>query len=451
MNQPITTLRDIPGPRGYPLIGNIPQLSRDPLGFFLSMGRLHPHIVRLPLGPRTMYLVSHPTEVKYILQDNQKNYAKGYDQARPVLGDGLVTAEGEHWRKQRRLMQPAFNRSALVNLLPLMVSSTEEALDDWQKRSANGQPLDMAREYMLLTQTIIVRTMFSADLGNRAFEIADAFATALEYLNSTLVSPLPINEKLPTPLNRRFNKAMRYLEGIIQEFIDTRRAQPAQRRDLLDMLVAARDEETGQPMSDKQMKDEILTIFLAGHETTATLLAWTSLLLSQHPEVDAKVRAEMDTQLKGRIPSFDDLSSLTYTEMVLQESLRIYPPAWMFARMTINADELGGFHIPAGTMLMLSPYVTQHLEDFWPEPDRFDPLRFSEAGRGDRPNYAWFPFGGGPRLCIGKMFALMEAPLILSMLYQRFRLSLVPGQSIQPQPVATLRPKPGIFMHLERI
>ena len=440
--------KSIPTPRGLPLIGNIPALSRDPLGYFLSNGRAHPQIVGLDLGPRRMVLVSHPEQVKYVLQDNNKNFAKGYDTARPVLGNGLVTAEGEEWRRERRLMQPAFNRSSMLELLPTMVSTTLETLEDWQRRSAGGQPLDMAREFMYLTQTIIVRTMFGADLGERTAVIAEAFGDTLEYLNSILLSIYPFDAKFPTPLNRRFRASMKFIDGVIQEFIAERRKNPGSRHDLLAMLMAARDEETGEPMSATQMHDEIMTIFLAGHETTATLLGWTTYLLAQHPEHEAQVFGEFERLLPDDSPTFEQITHLTYTEQVLEESLRLYPPAWMFARKVIQDDEIGGCHVPAGTMLTLSPYVTQHLEEFWPDPDRFDPERFSDAAAVGRPAYAWFPFGGGPRMCIGKSFAMMEAPIILSLLMRRFRLSLVPGQNIRPQPVATLRPKPALWMNL---
>ena len=446
-NQPVQ-IKQIPAPRGLPLLGHIPELSRDPLGYFLRNGRAFPQIVRLDLGPRQMILVSHPDQVKYILQDNNKNFAKGYDTARPVLGNGLVTAEGEEWRRERRLMQPAFNRSSLLELLPMMVSSTQEALEDWQRRSANGQALDMARELMFLTQTIIVRTMFSADLGSRTSEIADAFATSLEYLNSILMSPIPLDAKFPTPLNRRFRTAMHFLDGVIHEFIQNRKQNPTDRHDLLSMLMAARDNETGEPMSEKQMHDEIMTIFLAGHETTATLLAWTIYLLAQHSQVESLVYAEFERELTADAPEYEQITRLAYTQQVLEESLRLYPPAWMFARSVIEDDEIGGCHVPAGTMIVLSPYVTHRLEEFWPDPERFDPDRFNDTAVAARPAYAWFPFGGGPRMCIGKSFAMMEAPLILSMLMRRFHLTMTPGQQIHPQPVATLRPKPAIWMNL---
>lgn len=453
MNSPSTStdLRRPPSPRGVPILGLLPELSKDPLGFFLRMGRMHPHIVQLNLGVREMMLVSHPEQVKYILQENNKNYAKGYDKARPVLGNGLVTAEGEEWRQERRMMQPAFNHASLVALMPLMVAATQDALADWQLRSAGGHPLDMAREWMMLTQTIIVRTMFSADLGGRADQIADAFATALEYLNSILLSPLPFSEKLPTPLNRRFRAAMRYLDGVIHEFIAARRARPSERRDLLAMLMEARDSETGQVMSEQQMRDEIMTIFLAGHETTATLLAWTTLLLGQHPNEEARVREEFERELAGDTASSESMSRLSYTRQVFEESLRLYPPAWMFARKLIADDEIGGCHVPAGTMITLSPYVTQRMEEFWPEPERFDPGRFAPEHASGRAPYAWFPFGGGPRLCIGKPFAMMEAALLLSMAMQRFRFKLVPGQMVIPQPLATLRPKPAVWVLLEAV
>ena len=444
-------LSPAPRPKGLPILGLLPQLSRDPLGFFTRMGHANPTLVRLDLGPRHMNLVTHPTWVRYILQDNHRNYMKGYGTARTVLGNGLVTAEGEEWMRERRLMQPAFNRSHLETLLPLMASATQEALDDWGGRTAQGQPLDMAREFMLLTQTIIVRTMFSVDLGEQAVEIASAFATSLEYLNAILLSPVPHVEKLPTAINRRFKRSKQFLDEVIANILRSRREKGQERRDLVAMLMAARDEESGQGMSDQQMHDEIITIFLAGHETTATLLAWTVYLLALHPQVEEQVRAEFERELGSETPGMEEISCLTYTRQVLEEALRLYPPAWIFARTPVEDDSIGGYRLPAGEMVMLSPYATQRMPEFWPQPETFDPSRFSPEASAGRPNYAWFPFGGGPRLCIGKPFALMEAPLILAMLMRRFRLNLAPGQHVHPQPVASLRPKPAIWMHFKPI
>lgn len=443
-------LQSVPRVNGVPVLGVLPRLWRDPLAFFLRTGTENPRIAVFQIGPATMYLAGHPDSVKYLLQDNNKNYVKGYDTVKPLLGDGLVTSEGELWRRQRRLMQPAFHRQRIAELLPLMTGSTEIMLNGWRSRPA-GQPLNLAHELMLLTQNIIVRTMFSADVSGRAEEIAEAFATVMQYLNSIMFTPIPHYDKLPTPTNLRFRKAMQFIDSVVYGLIRERRASGVQRNDLLQMLMDAREEGTGEGMSERQMHDEILTIFLAGHETTATLLSWTFYLLGQHPEAEERMRAEFAEVLVGRNPGFEDVGRLSYTRQVIDETLRLYPPAWMFARQAVADDEIGGYHIPARSMIVVSPYVTHHLPEFWPEPFHFDPERFAPGADAGQHRYAYFPFGGGPRLCIGNNFALMEAPIILSMIMQNFRLRPVEGADVRISPRATLRLRPGLPVYVEAV
>ncbi len=448
-----TTTRVLPDPpqaRGLPLIGVLPEVWKDPLGFFLNAAQTYGNVVRVDMGPRPMFLVSDPDSVKYILQENNKNYVKGYEMVKPLMGEGLVSSDGDLWLRQRRLIQPLFNRPNLVSLLPMMVQAAQETIETWKKRPTPPEPVDIAAEMMLLTQTIILRTMFSADMGERSQTIAEDFATTLEYMNTMMVSPHPILQRLPTPANKRNKDALRRLNGIVYEIIaDRRRKGNHSRNDLLAVLMEARDQDSGQGMSDQQMRDEVITIFLAGHETTATLLAWTWYLLGQHPQVEARVRAEVDEVLQGHPASAEEINRLVYTRQVLDESLRLYPPAWMFARRLVADDEVGGFHLQAGQMVMLSPYVTQHLPAYWPDPFGFDPGRFTPEAIAARPRFAYFPFGGGPRQCVGMPFTLLEAPLLLSMIMQNFRLEPVPGMEVKPTPQATLRPKPGVFMRIK--
>lgn len=443
--------RTPPRARGIPILGVLPQLRHGPLNFFLKMALEYGDVVQLDLGPARFYLVSHPDLLKSIFLDNQKGYAKGYDKAKPLLGEGLVTSEGDLWKRQRRLMAPLFQRQHLNSLLPIMAQATQEWIERLHARKNTAQPLDLAAEFMLLTQTIILRTMFSTDIGARAGEISAAFSSTLEYLNTILLSPISYADRLPTPTNRRFHRSLKYLDGIIYEMIEKRRANPGEQHDLLATLLTAKDEETGEGMSNRQLRDEVMTIFLAGHETTATLLTWTCFLLSRHPAEEAKVRAEFSTILAGRTAASDDIDKLTYTRQVLDEALRLYPPAWMFARQSVAENILGEFRIPARATLMISPYVTHRLPAFWEQPDRFDPARFTPENIANRPKFAYFPFGGGARTCIGSQFALMEAPLLLSMLMQNFRFDLVPDRPVIPQPVATLRPRNGLWMTLQAL
>jgi len=427
--------------RSMPVLGCIPWLARDPLGFFLNSALQGGPVVELNLVRARTYLVSAPDDIKRILVDNNKNYLKAYDITKPVFGNGLINSDGDLWLRQRRLMQPSFSRQMMAEYLPVMAQATQEMIERW--RAEPGARRDISAEIMLLTQTIILRTMFSTDIGGGSKEIAQDFNTALEYFNSFLLSPGEFIHKLPTPTNLRFKRAIVRLENLVYRIIAERRQQGStERRDLLAAMMEARDPETGAAMSDKQMRDEVMTIFLAGHETTASLLGWTISLLAQHPEVEAQVRAEMAQVLGGRTPSLDEAGKLTFTRQVLDEALRLYPPAWMFARLLVDDDTLGGFTLPGKVVLMLSPYVTHRLPEYWPEPAAFRPERFTVEQVNARPRYAYFPFGGGPRQCIGMPFALLEAPLILSMVMQAFKLEAIPGQVMQPRPVATLRPSP---------
>jgi cytochrome P450 len=428
--RPATEIEIPPAAPGVPLLGVLPQVWRNPLIFFLNTAIEHGGVVQIQMGPGQMYLVSHPEAVKRVLLDNNKNYIKGYDKAKSLFGEGLLTSEGEKWLRQRRLMSPAFSRSTLISLLPMMVEAAQQKINEWNARSDPQQPVDMASEMMLLTQTIILKTMFSTDIGENAGQAAEAFTVALEHLNFTMMVPFEFVQNLPIPANIRFNAAIKYLDELIYGFIEERRRNGLQREDLLGMLMAARDEETGEGMTDQQMRDEMITIFLAGHETTASLLGWTWYLLGQNPAIQAGLRLEQQDRLDGRIPNHEDLRTLDYTRKVLEEALRMYPPAWMFARQSVNEDILNGYQIPAGATIMLSPYVTHRLPEFWDDPERFDPERFTADKMEQRHRFAYFPFGGGPRLCIGNNFALMEAPLLLTMLMQNFRFELIPIRNL---------------------
>lgn len=436
------------GPRGYPLIGVIPHLRKDPLNFFLSTAIEYGDVAKLDLGPREFYLVTQPESIKYILQDNNRNYRKGYDQAKPLLGEGLVTSEGNFWLQQRRLIQPLFLQSQIGRYIPFITAATDEMLAEWEIHALNNKPVDVAHEMMRLTQKIILRTMFSTDTGAETEQIAHAFDMSLEHLNQILFSPSRILDRLPTPANIRHRHALEYLNKFVFDLISQRRLSKKESNDLLSRLIQARDSETGLGMSDQQVRDEVMTIFLAGHETTANALAWTWYLLANSPGQYDSLVSEIDQVLAGRTPTENDLAALIFSRMVFDETLRLYPPAWMFARHAIEDDEVGGYFIPANSMLMISPYVTHRLPDIWHDPEYFYPQRFNSENIGQRHKFAYFPFGGGPRVCIGNMFAITEGLIILSMVTQYFRLSLVPQQNIKPTPIATLQPKPGVFMNL---
>ena len=436
----------VPGLKGYPIVGNLPQFQRDPLATLTRAAREGGDVVRLALGSERFYLLSHPDHVRHVLQDNNKNYVKGYGKVSVLLGNGLVLSEGSFWRRQRRLMQPAFHRERLAGFAEAMTDETSRMLDGWEAPASEGRALDVALEMTLLAQRIIVRTMFGAGVGEEGATIARAFDTALAGIDTRFVVPLWVS-RLPLPANRRFEKALATIDGAVRRIIaGRRRAGLGGGDDLLGMLMEARDAETGETMSEGQIRDEVTTIYLAGHETTAVTLAWTWFLLSKNPAVARGVREEVSRVLGGRTPGMGDVPNLTYTRAVVDEVLRLYPAAWMISRSAVGDDEVGGYRVPAGLTVFLSPYVTHRRPELWPNPEGFDPERFAPEGADGRPRFAYFPFGGGPRLCIGNNFALMEATLVIAMTMQRYRLDLVPGQTVEAKPRGTLRPRPAVWM-----
>ncbi len=448
IEQESVILSEVPGPKGYPVLGIIPKIGKDALKFFSSMID-YGNLVRLDFGPRTMFLVTDAEGIKYVLQDNNRNYEKGYDVTKPLIGNGLVTSEGDFWRRQRRIMQPMFHRNKIDDFSRVMVDTAEEITSEWKGYAEQKTPIDVAKEMTRLTQQVIARTMFSTDVGGQTDMYMEAFEHGLEFLNQRMFNPLPFIDKLPTPTNLRFKKAVQTLNDSIYSLIDERKLANSNSQDLLSMLLAARDEETGEGMSDQQIRDEVTTIFFAGHETTASTLSWTWYLLARHPEIEIRLHAELDEILGGKKPTAADYGALQYTRRIVDEVLRLYPPAWMFARQSINADEISGYHIPAGAMLMLSPYVTHRHPRYWENPEEFNPDRFLPEQSANRPKYAYFPFGGGPRLCIGRDFALVEAALVIAEIAQRYRMRLVDSTSVHAQPIATLRPRPGVEVILE--
>jgi cytochrome P450 len=345
-------------------------------------------------------------------------------------------------------MQPAFHRKRIATYSTIMTDATVALLERWQSNVQRDSSLDIAKEMMNLTLGIVGQTLFSIDLSEETNTIGPAVTTLLNLLGHYVYAPFPpIN--IPTSRNRRLLEINRSLEQVIYHIIAERRQQDVDTGDLLSMLLSARDEETGEGMNDQQIRDELMTMLIAGHETTANTLAWTWCLLSQHPEVEQRLYSEIDQVLGGNIPTLERLLDLKYTNMILEETLRLYPPAGIYGRKTIADDELRGYHIPAKSMIVISPYATQHHPDYWPDPERFDPERFTPEHSAGRSHYAYFPFSSGPRMCIGSSFAMMEAQLILATIAQRYRLRLVPGHPVEPQLLVTLRPKYGLQMTIQ--
>lgn len=443
--------RTPPGPHGYPIIGNLPQMLRNPLQFLTNAVREYGEVVHLgAMGSQQLYLVAHPEHLKYILQENSRNYIKGenFKAIKLVIGDGLAVNEGESWRRERRLMQPTFHRQRVGALVNLMTKTIAQMLENWRTIEP-GKPLDVFAEMMQLAQTILLKSLLSIDSNDEINELNRAWDTAYEYLSSQLWAVLKLPLWVPTPKKRRFQAAMQTLDTVIYRIIRERRESSNAPDDLLSMLMDAYDEESGQGMSDEQLRDEIMTIFTGGFETSAAVLAWTWYLLSQHPSVECRLQEELTRVLGGRTPTLEDVPSLKYTRMVIEESMRLYPGAWVFTRTNLDADQIGGYHIPTHSLIMISPYVTHRLPTFWENPEEFDPERFTRERVAGRPRYAYFPFGGGPRQCIGEIFATTEMQLVMAMVAQKYRLHLVSEHPVEEEPMFTLRPRHGILMTLE--
>jgi cytochrome P450 len=440
-----------PGPRGYPILGVLPHLRSDPIRTFVDAADRYGDFVHLKAGPYHGFLASDPADIKHVLQDNARNYHKSplYDRLRDSLGNGLLTSEDSFWLRQRRLAQPAFHRQRVLAMAEAMADCTEQMLERWDRTASRGETIDIVAEMMALTQAIIVRTMFSTDLGATAAIVNRTWPIINRRIGETFWST-KLETSLPLPANRRFWGALRELETVVYQIIADRRQTRRDESDLLSMFLAARDDETGAGMTDRQLRDEVLTMLLAGHETTSLALSWTYYLLSRHPDVDQRIADEVDRVIGGERPSFAHIDRLTSTRRTIEESLRLYPPAWGFSRRALADDEVGGYQIPKGSLVFLIPFVLHRRPKLWPNPDRFDPDRFAPEHESTRPRFAYIPFGGGPRGCIGNQFAMVEAQLIVAAVAQRYRIELVPDQDIRPEPLITLRPAPGIRAILKK-
>lgn len=438
-----------PGPKARPLVGNLLDYSRDPLNFLARSAQEYGDVVSLQFPGPPAYLLSNPEHIEQVLVRNNRNFIK--DRVTrgelDILGDGLLTSEGDFWRRQRRLAQPAFHRKRIENYAETMVAYTQRMLKDWRA----GEERNVHHDMMRLTLEIVAKTLVDADIADDAEEVGDALGTIMAHFSDqgsgVFLRMLP--DSVPTPSNLRFRRANKRLEELVYGIIEERRRSGRDTGDLLSMLLHARDED-GSHMSDKQLRDELMTIVMAGHETTAIALSWTFYLLGKHPVVEEKLHAELEETLEGRPPAVEDLPHLPYLDAVIKESMRIYPPAWAIGREALEDCEVGGFYVPAKTQMFISQYVVHRDPRNFENSEAFLPERWLDGSTDDLPKFAYFPFGGGPRLCIGQSFAKMEANLVLATIAQSFRLRLVPGQTIQTQPSITLRPKHGVRVKLQQ-
>lgn len=445
----MTAAKHPPGPkRRIPLAGLL-AYRRGPLPFLQSLAQQHGDISYFKLGPQEAFFLNHPDLIKDVLVTNSQNFMKGLalQRAKRLLGTGLLTSEGEFHRRQRRLAQPAFHKSRVASYAAVMTDYGAQMRAGWR----DGQTLNIADEMMSLTLAIVGKTLFDADVVSDSKDVGEAMNVTMDLFNTITVPFFNLLQKLPLPQVRRFDNAKAKLDAIIYRLIEERRASGIDRGDLLSMLLLAQDEEgDGGHMTNEQLRDEALTIFLAGHETTANALTWTWYLLSQNPEAEAKLHTELDAVLGSRLPEFADVARLRYTEMVFAESMRLYPPAWAIGRMSLVDCEIGGYFVPKRSLVLMSQYVMHRDERYFPDPSRFDPDRWTEVARSSRPQFSYFPFGGGPRRCIGESFAWMEGVLLLATVAQQWQMRLAPNQVVALRPVITLRPKHGMKMVLTK-
>jgi len=397
------------------------------------MAREYGDVVAFKLGRQDVVLLNHPDYVKDVLVTRHKQFIKGapLQRAKRLLGEGLLTSEGDYHLQQRRLAQPAFHRARIAAFAQAISEHAARTGSRWR----DGATVDMADEMMRLTLGVVSKTLFDADLEAEADELAQAFAEALEYYNLVMWTP---------EATERFARVRHQLDTLVYRLVDERQQSGWDRGDLLSMLLA------GDNMTNEQLRDELMTIFVAGHETVANALTWTWYLLSQHPEAEAQMHGELRAVLGGRQPDYNDLGRLTYTRQVFSESMRLYPPGWVIGRTALSDYEVGGYIVPAGTVVLVSQYVMHRDPRYYPDPERFDPGRWTEEAVSSRPKYAYFPFGGGIRQCIGESMAWMEGVLVMATLAQDWRSRLLDGHPVETRPLVTLRPRHGMKMTLKR-
>jgi cytochrome P450 len=450
MTAPAADLKLPPSPPPGWIAGNLLQYRRNPLEFLLRNAREIGDIVSFQVGPFTAYQFSHPDQIYEVLlgKADQLQKARIYKRGlSEFLGNGLLISDGDFWKRQRKLAQPAFHMKRINTYADVMVAYTQDLVKAWH----TGDTLNLSDEMMHVTLRIVAKTLFDTDIASSSDKVAEALEVMLHSVSEYSRNIIKLPEWVPTPARRRKRWSIETLDAIIMKIIQDRRASGEDRGDLLSMLMQARDDE-GAAMSDQQLHDEALTIVLAGHETTANALTWTLYLLSQHPEIEAKLYEEVQQVLGDRTATLADVEKLTYTEQVVKEGMRLYPPAWSVARQIKKGErvEIGGYEIPYGASIVVASYVTHRDPRWFPDPERFDPERFTPEREKALPRYAYFPFGGGPRICIGNSFAMMEAKLILATIMQHHHLAHVPGHRVEPEPLITLRPKYGMKMVVEK-
>ena len=437
-----------PGPRGLPAIGLTFAIRKDALSTLRRVAREYGDIIRMPIAFQDRIFLNHPDYIEQVLVIQQAKFHKSELTKRVtegLLGQGLLISEGDFWRRQRRLVQPSFHRSRINEYAATMTESAQRHIHDWR----DGDQRDLAGEMMALTLGVAVRTLFGTTLPVEARQVGRSMTFLMRYQLGRQRSLIRIPETWPTPRNKRALRERNFLDSLVYQIIEDRRSQQNSnhRNDLLSLLMSAMDED-GTQMTPKQLRDETMTLFLAGHETTAQTLAWTWYLLGENPAVETRLHQELRSVLNGRSPEPGDLAKLPYLDAVLREVLRMYPAAYITARTSIEPSQIGGYDFPAGSTMLMSQWVTHRDPRFYDAPDTFRPERWLD-GLADRlPAGAYFPFGDGQRRCVGQVFEMLEAAIVVGTLAQRFRFRVVPGHPVDPEPLVTLRPRHGIRMTL---
>ena len=446
--------RDAARERGVPLLGVLPDLLRDPPAFLSRVARAHPdELVAVRVGPRWIYLISRPAHLQHLLVDEARNYSKGrmWDATRELFGNGLLRSEGAFWFRQRRMMQPLFGAKHIASLVDVMVDVVDREVARLSTLSGSPAPVDIGGSMTSLTQRVLLDTMFGSTISaEEADSLGRQVVDALRVINlKVFLFFLP--DKFPLPGSARLRAAVQAIDTAMLRVVGERRAHQERRNDLLSLLLYARDDESQDGMDDRQLRDELVNLLVAGNDTTANALTFFWYLLAAHPDVEHRVQAEVEQVLGDRRPTAEDIARLSYTRMAFQEAMRLYPPVWMFPRFCVNDDIVGGFRIPAGSAVLVVPWLTHRDPQLWDDPDVFDPERFRPERVLTRPKYAYFPFGGGPRQCIGNAFAMTEGPLIVARMLQTLRFRLISGYRLVPSSMSTLKPKGGLPMLIEKI
>jgi cytochrome P450 len=439
--------KKLKGPKGYPIVGVLPYLRANTFKFLNSVAKTYGNFVPMRILMTTSYLLNHPAHVEHVLQKNHRNYRKtpmAVKKLQPVLGEGLVTSENDLWARQRKLIQPSFNRHRVDALGARMVSVIDSHLDQWRQRAKDDQEFNLTEDTHFLTLEIALQTMFGTSLHGD-FE---NFASAMKVIHETAAKKIwdvtGIGDRLPTQQNKAYREATAFLHNIVDRIISERRAKGTAGEDLLDILMDARDADTEETMTDKQLRDEVMTMMLSGHETTATMISWALLILSQHKQHLEMLRDEVDNVMAGKQPEASDLPQLDYMRRVIQEVARLRPSIWWFARVAINDDEIAGQPIKAGTTVFISQYLIHTLPSIWRNPDTFDPDRFLPENIAKRPKFAYFPFGAGPRVCVGSSFAMMEMQFTLAMIFRQFDVNITSDADPEIGSLITLKPRDDI-------